>query len=43
MTLGALAGPLPQPFEPAAMLERYPMRLITLDERIRARYGVPQH
>lgn len=39
MKAGALMGSWPQPFDPAEMLARYPVRLITLAEWVRARYG----
>lgn len=41
MKAGALMGSGPQPFDTARMLNRYPVRLITLEEWTRARYGPP--
>jgi uncharacterized protein YbjT (DUF2867 family) len=39
MAAGAFTGSGPLTFDPAPMLERYPVRLVTLEEWARARYG----
>jgi uncharacterized protein YbjT (DUF2867 family) len=36
---GALAAVTPQPFDPTAMLARYPVQLTTLEEWVRQKYG----
>jgi NADH dehydrogenase len=36
---GALVATIPQPFDPAPMLARYPLRLTRLEEWVRSRYG----